>query len=61
MNSRMSVKVKAAPRKPPENGENDVWELRLYIAGHTPNSIAAIDNLKKICNEFFKKSEREME
>jgi circadian clock protein KaiB len=27
------------------------WELRLYIAGQTPNSIAAIANLKKICEE----------
>ena len=27
------------------------WELRLYIAGQTPNSIAAIANLKKICED----------
>ena len=27
------------------------WELRLYIAGPTPNSVAAISNLKKICEE----------
>jgi circadian clock protein KaiB len=25
------------------------WELRLYIAGHTPKSIEAVANLKKIC------------
>lgn len=25
--------------------------MRLYIAGHTPNSIAAIANLKKICED----------
>jgi circadian clock protein KaiB len=25
------------------------WELRLYVAGQTLNSIAAIANLKKIC------------
>ena len=29
--------------------ERAVWELRLYIAGRTPNSIAAINNLKNIC------------
>jgi circadian clock protein KaiB len=29
----------------------DKWELRLYIAGQTPNSIAAIGNLRRICEE----------
>ena len=27
------------------------WELRLYVAGQTPRSIAAFANLKKICEE----------
>jgi circadian clock protein KaiB len=30
------------------------WELRLYIAGQTPNSITAIANLKKICEDQLK-------
>jgi circadian clock protein KaiB len=25
------------------------WELRLYVAGQTPRSLAALANLKKIC------------
>jgi circadian clock protein KaiB len=25
------------------------WRLRLYVAGNTPNSIAAFANLKEIC------------
>ncbi len=29
------------------------WELRLYVAGHTPKSITAFDNLKKICEEYM--------
>jgi circadian clock protein KaiB len=29
----------------------DFWRLRLYIAGQTPNSVAAIANLKKICED----------
>jgi circadian clock protein KaiB len=29
--------------------EEDMWELRLYVAGQTPNSIKAFANLKKIC------------
>ncbi|RPJ10439.1 MAG: circadian clock protein KaiB [Deltaproteobacteria bacterium] len=32
----------------------EVWNLRLYVAGHTPKSIAAFDNLKKICEEHLK-------
>lgn len=27
------------------------WELRLYIAGQTPKSRAALANLKKLCEE----------
>ncbi len=25
------------------------WELRLYVAGQTPNSLAAFENLTRIC------------
>jgi len=32
----------------------EVWELRLYVAGHTPKSLAAFNNLKKICEEHLK-------
>jgi circadian clock protein KaiB len=27
------------------------WELRLYTAGQTPKSLAAVRNLKKVCDE----------
>ena len=36
------------------NPPDEVWELRLYVAGHTPKSIKAFDNLKKICDEHLK-------
>jgi circadian clock protein KaiB len=29
------------------------WNLRLYIAGRTPKSITAFENLKKICEEHL--------
>ncbi|HVH89442.1 MAG TPA: circadian clock KaiB family protein [Terriglobales bacterium] len=29
------------------------WELRLYVAGNTPNSIAAFGNLQQICEEHM--------
>lgn len=32
---------------------NFEYELRLYVAGNTPNSLAAISNLKRICEEHL--------
>lgn len=29
------------------------WELRLYVAGQTPNALTAFENLKKICEEHL--------
>jgi circadian clock protein KaiB len=29
------------------------WELRLYIAGKTPKSVAALENLKRLCEEHL--------
>jgi circadian clock protein KaiB len=29
------------------------WELRLYIAGRTPRSVAASANLQKICDQYL--------
>lgn len=34
--------------------KQDIWELRLYIAGNTPKSILALTNLKKYCEEHLK-------
>jgi circadian clock protein KaiB len=34
--------------------EVDKWILRLYVAGHTPKSISAFENLKKVCEEQLK-------
>jgi circadian clock protein KaiB len=31
--------------------EAQVWELRLYVAGQTPKCMAAVANLKRICEE----------
>lgn len=30
------------------------WWLRLYVAGQTARSLAAFQNLKKICDEYLK-------
>ena len=34
--------------------DSEMWELRLYVAGQTPNSMRAFANLKKICEEHLK-------
>jgi circadian clock protein KaiB len=36
------------------NSSQVVIDLRLYVAGQTPKSQAAISNLKKICTEHLK-------
>lgn len=37
-----------------EDKQNAEFELRLYVAGQTPKSVAAIANLKRICEENLK-------
>jgi circadian clock protein KaiB len=31
-----------------------VWELYLYVAGRTPKSITALDNLQRLCEKYLK-------
>jgi circadian clock protein KaiB len=46
--------VKAAQNKvKPPPKKTETYVLRLYVAGQTPNSMAAIANLKKICEEHL--------
>jgi circadian clock protein KaiB len=33
--------------------DKDVYILRLYVAGQTPKSITAFNNLKRICEEYL--------
>ena len=44
----MSKKNKTPQEKP------ETWELRLYVAGQTQNSMKALANLKKIAEEHLK-------
>jgi circadian clock protein KaiB len=46
----MPKKVKPKAKK--VDSAEAVVDLRLYIAGQTPKSLAAISNLKKICTDF---------
>jgi circadian clock protein KaiB len=45
--------VAKSPRSKTAAGE-PTWNLRLYVAGRTPKSITAFENLKKICEQHLK-------
>ena len=45
------MKSSTSKRRRAKSKPADFYRLRLYIAGQTPNSIAAIGNLKKICED----------
>lgn len=48
----MSTIKHTLPEEPsPEAG--DFYDLRLYVAGQTPKSVAAIANLKRFCEEHL--------
>jgi hypothetical protein len=49
--SNEDMKKSSAKKRPAKTSRGDFFILRLYIAGQTPNSIAAIANLKKICED----------
>ncbi|HXS28821.1 MAG TPA: circadian clock KaiB family protein [Steroidobacteraceae bacterium] len=37
----------------PSANDEERWVLRLYTAGQTPKSVAAFENLKRICDEHL--------
>jgi circadian clock protein KaiB len=43
-----TVKSKGQPEK-----AKKLWELRLYVSGQTPRSVAAFENLRRICEEHL--------
>ncbi len=58
------MNARAAVSRPPGRGAKGLpssedkpgvaeWQLRLYVAGQTPKSTAAFDNLKRVCEEHL--------
>jgi circadian clock protein KaiB len=51
--------MKTLPKKPArkpavsQSPHKEFWTLRLYIAGQSPKSLAAIANLKRICDQHL--------
>lgn len=37
-----------------EKSKGETYLLRLYVTGSTPQSVRAIENIKKICEEYLK-------
>ena len=50
MKIRTVKRSKSSSRRRPAK----VWQLRLYVAGQTPKSLAAFSNLKRICENHLR-------
>ena len=53
MKARSGTTPKRAKANANGNANARLMELRLYVAGQTPKSLAALANLKKICAEHL--------
>lgn len=42
-----------AEKEPGNDADAELWDLRLYVAGQTPKSVAAIANLQRFCEEHL--------
>lgn len=51
MNGKSGKPSKPVSEVRQRNAISDAFYLRLYITGQTPRSLAALNNLKKICEE----------
>jgi circadian clock protein KaiB len=50
--SRPARSARAVPLSEDKPGVAE-WQLRLYVAGQTAKSVAAFDNLKRVCEEHL--------
>jgi circadian clock protein KaiB len=49
MKTSAMTRSESGPRRKPTK----LWQLRLYVAGQTPKSLAAFSNLKQICESHL--------
>jgi circadian clock protein KaiB len=47
------AKTNKVVEKKPAQHSPDRWELRLYVAGATPKSMLALENLKRFCEQHL--------
>jgi circadian clock protein KaiB len=50
----MKTRTVKRHKSKPTGAPAKLWQMRLYVAGQTPRSIAAFSNLKKICENHLK-------
>jgi len=53
MIAKAAKKTQKKTAKKTAAGSEEIFELRLYVAGQTPKSLRAFANLKKICEEHL--------
>lgn len=46
-------KKKTSKKLKRHEADNELWQLRLYVAGQTPKSVKAFGNLKRMCEEHL--------
>lgn len=49
----MTRQAEKRPRSASLPARAKIWQLRLYVAGQTPKSVAAFSNLKTICENHL--------
>ena len=54
--STAAAAKKSAAKKASSKAEEEKYFLKLYVAGKTPKSLRAFENLKKICEDHLKDS-----
>jgi len=47
------MKTQSHPRHEVQTEKPKLWQLRLYVAGQSPKSVAAFANLKRLCEEHL--------
>jgi circadian clock protein KaiB len=45
--------MKKAAERRKSFSRQQLWNLRLYVAGESPRCVMALSNLKKICSEYM--------
>lgn len=53
MKTKPTRTAKAKEKTAPLNAVSSRYILKLYVAGQSPKSVKAIDNIKKICGEYL--------
>jgi circadian clock protein KaiB len=44
---------KPQTKRPRSKKSPETWELRLYVAGKAPKSMAALENIRRLCDEYM--------